>query len=295
MIDLDRRARRAGSLGVLLTTLGSLAGGSPSFAEEPQDMKSRVLQMFGWGDKKSDDSASPAAHAASPAPAQTAPSAQIAPGPAQIEPGPAASPTPAKAAPPTPAAGFTPSFDEKPSGEKNGLKFLLDSGLSGFTGKKDAAASDPKGKGLVDCPDIVVDGGHAELRAPPEAAASDVRYQLSITRMARECALNGDALAVRVGLQGAAMLGPAGQSGAYSGNVRVALRRKSDEKVLDEKTQHVGATIPPGASRGDFTLLIEDLSAPYISAKAADDYEVVVGFVGDSSSPGARAKRRRGG
>jgi len=74
------------------------------------------------------------------------------------------------------------------------------------------------------------------------------------------------------------------------------LRRKSDDKVFDEKTHRVGATIPAGASRGEFTLLVEDLSAPFVSAKAGDDYEVIVGFVGDAGPPAARpAKRRRGG
>ncbi|HYA81539.1 MAG TPA: hypothetical protein VED87_11485 [Methylocystis sp.] len=192
--------------------------------------------------------------------------------------------------------GITGSKDDSPedagatasSGEGHS-KVLQWLGLSRRKGE------DAKSKNLIDCPDIVVEGGRAELRAPPDAAASDVRYQLSITRMARECALNGDEVAVRVGLQGAAVLGPAGQSGAYSGNLRVALRRKSDDKIFDEKTHHVGATIPAGASRGDFTLLVEDLSAPYISAKAADDYEVLIGFVGDSSSPAARSKRRGGG
>jgi hypothetical protein len=39
---------------------------------------------------------------------------------------------------------------------------------------------------LAECPEIVVDGGGAELRAPPGADASSVRYQIAVTRTARE-------------------------------------------------------------------------------------------------------------
>jgi hypothetical protein len=151
-----------------------------------------------------------------------------------------------------------------------------------------------KAKGVTDCPEIVVNG--AELRSPPGADAASVHYQLSISRTARECALSGDDIQVKVGVEGAAILGPAGQSGSYSGNLRIALRRKSDDHLFSEKTLHVGATIPAGAARGDFTLLVDDLSAPFISSKAADDYEVVMSFAPSAEGPAKPARRsRRGG
>jgi hypothetical protein len=151
-------------------------------------------------------------------------------------------------------------------------------------------------RGLVECPEIVVDGTGAEMRSPAGADASSVAYQIGITRMARECVLDGDNIAVRVGLLGAAMLGPAGHPGPYYGSLKVALRRKSDDQLFGAKTYKVGAAIPTSESRADFTLLVENLTVPYISAKSADDYEIVVGFgKGAEAAPdgdGAKKPRR---
>jgi hypothetical protein len=148
---------------------------------------------------------------------------------------------------------------------------------------------------LAECPEIVVDGGGAELRAPPGADASSVRYQIAITRTARECALVGNEISVKVGIMGSAVLGPLGQAGAYYGNLRVALRRKRDEQLFGAKSYRVGADIPAGAARADFTLLVEALEAPFISQRAAEDYEVIVGFTqsGAESAASKPEKKRR--
>jgi hypothetical protein len=147
---------------------------------------------------------------------------------------------------------------------------------------------------LAECPEIVVDGGGAELRAPPGADASSVRYQIAITRTARECALVGDQISVKVGIIGSAVLGPVGQPGAYYGNLRVALRRKRDEQLFGAKSYRVGADIPAGAARADFTLLVEALEAPFISQKAAEDYEVIVGFTqGGAESAAQKPEKKR--
>jgi hypothetical protein len=159
-------------------------------------------------------------------------------------------------------------------------------------GSPNAPAGKPT---LSECPEIVVDGGGAELRAPPGADASSVRYQIAISRTARECAMAGNDIAVKVGIMGSAVLGPVGQPGAYFGNLRVALRRKSDEQLFGAKNYRVGANIPAGAARADFNLLVEGLEAPYISQKAAEDYEVVMGFTqsgAESAAPKSEKKRR---
>ena len=149
---------------------------------------------------------------------------------------------------------------------------------------------------LAECPEIVVDGGGAELRAPPGADASSVRYQIAVTRTARECALEGNDISVKVGILGSAVLGPVGQPGAYYGNLRVALRRKRDEQLFGAKDYRVGADIPAGAARADFTLLVDTLEAPFISQRAAEDYEVIVGFKqsgADTATPKPEKKRRK--
>ncbi|HMK88044.1 MAG TPA: hypothetical protein VK446_00210 [Methylocystis sp.] len=255
MTDCEDRARRARLPRLALALLGCAAWAEPLLAQEAQDPQSRVLQMLGLGGKSKDEAASPAAPAAPPAPGG-------------------------------PAAITSPPGDEQPSVVGRMLEMAVGRG---------GTRADPKSKGLANCPDVVVDGGAAELRSPAGADAASVRYQFSIADVARECALNGDAITVRVGVQGAAVLGPAGQSGSYSGDLRIALRRKSDARLFGEKTHRVSATIPAGAARGEFIVLVEDLSAPFISAKAADDYEVMVGFQGGGESAPKPSRRGRGG
>lgn len=233
----------------------TLAAG-PALAEDSQPLSSRMMQMLGLG---GDSSA---------APAQPAPAA------------PAAAP-----AAPAGAPGQQPS-------QSRVLRML---GLTHGGGGDETDGGKPRG--LEECPDILVDGvgAGAEMRSPANAPASEVAYQIAITRMARECALSGDEISVRVGLLGAAMLGAVGKPGAYYGSIRVALRRKSDNQLFGAKTYRIGATIPANQSRADFTLLVEDISAPFISSKAADDYEVLIGFMqgGGAAGEGGAEKPRR--
>jgi hypothetical protein len=258
-VSQPRRAR----LRISLAAFCLCAFGAPALSQDFGDAPSRVLQIFGIGGKK-DDSARSATPPAS-------------------EPQPAAAAQPKSDSPPKPNP-----FANSDSGTNEGKSRVLQT-LLRFGRPRE---SDPKANGITSCPEIVVDGGGAELRSPPGADATNVRYQLTIGNTARDCALVGDDIAVRVGVEGAAILGPAGQSGAYSGNLRIALRRKSDDRLFSEKTHRVGATIPAGAARADFTLLVDDLSAPFISAKAADDYEVVMSFVPGGAEGAARPARR---
>lgn len=175
-------------------------------------------------------------------------------------------------------------------GESTSNRVLRMFGLGGDSGGRAKPAPS-----LAECPEIVVDGGGAEVRVPPGADASSVRYQIAITRTARECALVGDQISVKVGVIGSAVLGPVGQPGAYYGNLRVALRRKRDEQLFGATNYRVGADIPAGAARADFTLMVEALEAPFISQRAAEDYEVIVGLTQSGAEPAAAKpeKKRR--
>jgi len=147
---------------------------------------------------------------------------------------------------------------------------------------------------LQGCPEVMVDGGAAELRSPPGAEAANLRYEIALGRTARECQLAGDELSVKLGVNGAVMLGPAGQAGSYFGNLRIALRRKKDDQLFSSRTLKVGASVPPGGSRGDFSQVVEDLAAPLISANAGDDYEIIIGFAPEGgAAPSATKKRRK--
>lgn len=131
------------------------------------------------------------------------------------------------------------------------------------------------------------------MRVPVGADNSSVRYQLSLGLLARECSVQDDKLHIKVGVEGAAVLGPAGQPGSYSGNLRISARRQKDEAVLQSKTYRVSATVPAGGTRGEFRLIAEPLAVPYLGPHAADDYEILVGFDQGGAEKGEAPKRRK--
>lgn len=257
-----------------------LAAATPARAEEQQPLSGRVMQWFGVGGDASKDLAPP----------------PEAPKPA------AASPAAAPATEPLSEGTYIPGANVVIVGggpmQNRVLKMM---GLTGGDEAPDGAAAAETAQkkalasGITECPDIVFDGSGAEMRSPADADASSVAYQLSITRTARECALAGENVSMRVGVLGAAMLGPVGKPGDYFGTVHIAVRRKSDNKLFGDKTYRVGAKIAPSQSRADFTLLVEDLSAPFVNAKAADDYEILLGFTSAANDAAKKRPKKKAG
>lgn len=140
--------------------------------------------------------------------------------------------------------------------------------------KKDAP---PTPGATTDCPLIVIEPGAEMIRVPAGAEAAAVKHQLSIKTTARECIVEGDHLNIKVGVEGDAMLGPAGSPGTYGAAVKVALRRTKDDSVVSSKTYRVNPVIPAGAARAEFRFLADPFTAPTV-AKAQEDYEIVIGF-----------------
>ncbi|PPD44436.1 MAG: hypothetical protein CTY15_06895 [Methylocystis sp.] len=170
-------------------------------------------------------------------------------------------------------------------------------GVPGFFGGGDKEAPLTPGA-TADCPVIVIENGTEMLRTPAGADAASVHHQVSIKKTARECIVEGDHVSIRVGVEGDAMLGPAGAPGAYGGTLRIALRRTKDDSIVSSKNYRVGATIPSGAARADFQILAEPISAPP-SPKAIEEYEILIGFTqgaadaGDEKPAGKKKKGRR--
>lgn len=156
-----------------------------------------------------------------------------------------------------------------------------------------AALGAPVAGGVpTDCPKIFVDPGAAELRAPAGADAVNVRYQISIGQIARDCSIEGGKIAIRLGVDGSVALGPAGQAGAYYGSLRVALRRLENDQVLASKTYRVGGSVSSGGARADYHITPDPLMTPDVSTR---DYEILVGFsgAGETKDRGAPQRRRR--
>ncbi|HTJ01553.1 MAG TPA: hypothetical protein VL492_02080 [Methylovirgula sp.] len=145
--------------------------------------------------------------------------------------------------------------------------------------KKAKAALDPSNP--VKCPDIVIQDGTADDRvygSTADQSNANLRYQFSITDIARDCQVSGDKMFLKAGVAGKILLGPAGAPGNFTGPVRVAVINNNDQSVVVSKLYQVGVAIPGGQSEGTFSLVTEPFDVPYPHTKAQLDYTIRVGF-----------------
>ncbi len=150
-----------------------------------------------------------------------------------------------------------------------------------------------------DCPAIFIDNGASMIRVPPEADAASVRYQLAISASVRECMIEGDKVKINVGVEGGAVLGPAGAPGTFVASINIAVRRLKDYAAVESKNYRVTTTVPTGATRGDFRLLADQFAVPLMGKKPIEDYEILVGFTEGGAEtpqkPPRHAKKAKGG
>jgi hypothetical protein len=151
--------------------------------------------------------------------------------------------------------------------------------LLGFK-SKDAPAAPGTEVRHIFCPQVVVLEGTAASQAyagtPPSSA--NLRFQYALDDTARECTLEGDQLAIKVGVAGKVLLGSAGSPGSFSVPVRMAILRERDNLPIVSKLYHAAVTVAAGETRADFTIVSEPLRVPFIQDHAEDDYTIKVGL-----------------
>jgi hypothetical protein len=130
----------------------------------------------------------------------------------------------------------------------------------------------------VDCPQVQVADGGASSRNGGESS-QDVRYQFNISDVSRECDPQGALFALKVGVAGNLLVGPAGSPGSYSTTLHVEVKRVQDSKSLYSKNFSVAANTE-GGFRGSYSLVTEPIMLPLTRARLDDDYEIVVGLGG---------------
>jgi hypothetical protein len=159
-----------------------------------------------------------------------------------------------------------------------------------------AAAGSPAFN-LDDCPSVDIRTGagtYTVAGKPPEASATDVRYQLSLTQLARQCSLVGGNLVMKVGVQGRIIVGPIGGPGPVDIPLRYAVVQEAGApRTIATKFKHVGVEVPPGQSNAAFSDVEEDLSFPMPSRAELAGYMVYVGFdaIGDAAEKKPAAKK----
>src|SRR6266478_7464961 len=141
----------------------------------------------------------------------------------------------------------------------------------------------------VECPGVDIRTGASTMNIAAKAAdatAGDLRYQLSFGQTARECAVQGATLIIKVGVQGRVILGPMGSPGQVDVPLRYAVVREGPQpKTVVTKFKRVTVTVPPGQTHVQFVDIEEGLSFPVPPKPELDAYVVYVGFdeIGDKN------------
>jgi hypothetical protein len=172
------------------------------------------------------------------------------------------------------------SFDET-----NGVTYMRLSELMALN-KLTGRSSPDKAAEKLECPNIIVIDGTTAHRVYNGPESNDtLKYQYSLGDIARDCALQGNELAMRVGIEGHVLLGSAGTPGSFSVPIRVAIVREADNTPAISKLYNASVTIPPGQTEGRFAIVTEPLLAPFIQNQTEKDYEIKVGIDAGGAKP----------
>jgi hypothetical protein len=182
-----------------------------------------------------------------------------------------------------------------PSGEAPSFRDRMSAMFLGSpaSGGDPAQASTPRD---VDCPGVDIRSGAASYAVgerPGEASPTTLRYQAEIARSARECAVLGANMSIKVGIQGRVVLGPAGGPGQIEVPMRMAVVREGARpKTVWTKLYRIPVTVPPGQTSVPFMQIEENMTFPVPSP---DDLAALVIYVGFDPGAGApqQPERRR--
>jgi hypothetical protein len=111
-----------------------------------------------------------------------------------------------------------------------------------------------------------------------QPVGNDLRFQVTITKMARECTVNGGVITARIGIQGRVIAGPAGAPSSIPIPIRVAVVQGGvSEKTIATKAYQTTVNLSEAGS-DPFTMVAEDLVYPAPSGAVGDSYIFYIGF-----------------
>ena len=171
-----------------------------------------------------------------------------------------------------------------------------------FGGKSDeepatnAPAAVPQDTGDLTCPPVTVRAGastYAVAAPGKQPVGNDLRFQATISKMARECTVNGGVITARIGIQGRVIAGPAGAPSSVQVPIRVAVVQGGvSEKTIATKAYQTTVTMTEGGSE-PFTLVAEDLVYPAPAGAVGDTYIFYIGFDPQSLKPERAAPKKK--
>lgn len=140
----------------------------------------------------------------------------------------------------------------------------------------------------IDCPPVIITDGGAAIRLGG-AESNSVRHQITINQVARECGiLPGGAFSLKVGVEGRALLGPAGNAGRVDAPVRIRVTR--GDTVIADRVQRQAITIPAGDNQASFVVVEQGI----VVQPGSGIVKIEVSLdAGGRSAPARQARRRR--
>ena len=144
----------------------------------------------------------------------------------------------------------------------------------------------------INCPEVDVAEGGAFYRVGGADNAS-VRYQFNVSDTARECDPAGPGqAALKIGVAGEVVIGPAGAAGTYSVPLRITVTRDADKKPVFTQTYKVEATTD-GVAAGQFRVVTDPIPLAMPTLQLANAYSISVGFEGGSGGPAPKRHKRK--
>lgn len=153
------------------------------------------------------------------------------------------------------------------------------------------AATNPNDR-EVNCPKVQVLEGTAAMRiGSASGSATEVAYQASLGNTARECAVQGTNISIKVGVEGRLLIGALGKPGSYTVPLRIVVKR--EKEVLYSKLVRLSVTVPAGDTQATFTHVEEGIVLPLTENDPAEEYDLLVGFDPTGKDPNAAEKPRK--
>lgn len=157
-----------------------------------------------------------------------------------------------------------------------------------------------QGGTFQNCPGVAIRDGASTLQVGTTgysiADNSDLRYQGTIIRNARDCTLFGGQVNARVGIQGRVIVGPAGAPATVDLPIRIAVVQEGMQpKTIATKLYRQQVDLG-GMDNVPFSFVAEDLSFPAPPPNVVDSYVIYIGFdpEGARTPPPRQRGSRRG-
>jgi hypothetical protein len=148
----------------------------------------------------------------------------------------------------------------------------------------------------LDCPIVKIRAGASTYAvAPPgkQPVASELRYQATITRTARDCTRSSGQIVARIGIQGRVIAGPAGAPATVEIPLRVAVVQTGvHERVIATKVYRTTVSMTEDTSV-PFSVVGEDLAYSMPPGATSESYVFYIGFDPQAVTPEPKSARKK--